>query len=176
MWGLILGLAIGALCTRLVALMLEARFAKRLFSAAGAPQSIGPTSATGATSVAVVVPCKGVDLGFEENIRAILRQDYPNFRVVFVTAGKDDSAFPVLTELVEDRASHAAGLTSASLVVATPSGLVERGASICRARVGSLCPTITGFLHYPILCIGTAIWEVRPSCATFPLNDSRRGR
>jgi hypothetical protein len=39
-----------------------------------------------APPAAVVIPCKGVDAGFDANIDAFLNQDYPDYQVVFVVA------------------------------------------------------------------------------------------
>jgi len=42
--------------------------------------------------VALIIPCKGVDPHFEENLRAFLSQDYPRFQVIFAVASLDDPA------------------------------------------------------------------------------------
>ncbi len=52
--------------------------------------------------VTVVMPCRGVDPGFRENIRAVLGQDYEDYEVVFVTAGKEDPAYGLLEELIRE--------------------------------------------------------------------------
>jgi ceramide glucosyltransferase len=46
--------------------------------------------------VVVFCPCKGVDEGFDKNIRAILDQDYPNLSVVFIVEAESDPAVDVL--------------------------------------------------------------------------------
>jgi len=48
----------------------------------------------------VIVPCKGLDLDFESNILALLEQDYPDYKVIFVTADQDDPAYSCLERLV----------------------------------------------------------------------------
>lgn len=48
--------------------------------------------------VLVVCPCRGVDDGFEGNIRSILNQDYPTFAVRFVVDSTSDAAFEVLRQ------------------------------------------------------------------------------
>ena len=40
----------------------------------------------------IFVPCKGLDDGLEDNLLAILQQEYPRFEVVFVVDSKDDAA------------------------------------------------------------------------------------
>ena len=49
--------------------------------------------------VVVFCPCKGIDEGFDENVRSILSQRYPHIRVVFVVDDKGDPAVAVLDEL-----------------------------------------------------------------------------
>lgn len=48
----------------------------------------------------VIVPCRGVEHGFEENIRAILAQDYRDYEVVFVTESENDPAHGALSRLL----------------------------------------------------------------------------
>src|SRR5438132_13187013 len=48
--------------------------------------------------VSVFVPCRGLDDGLQENIDAILAQDYPAFEVIFVSDRADDPAFVVVEE------------------------------------------------------------------------------
>ena len=52
--------------------------------------------------VVVFCPCRGVDAGFRENIRSILDQDYPHFRVVFIVDSATDPAVRVLSEAESD--------------------------------------------------------------------------
>lgn len=57
--------------------------------------------------LAVILPCKGLDHGFEENLQKLLNQDYmlegqTNFEVVFAVAQENDPAYPVLKRVVEN--------------------------------------------------------------------------
>ncbi len=61
----------------------------------------------------VILPCKGLDPGFSENIGKLLAQDYQNFEVIFALASESDPAYPVLKEIC-DRA----GSSSCRLVIA----------------------------------------------------------
>src|SRR5207237_6518941 len=45
--------------------------------------------------VSVLVPCRGRDSGLNENIRAILAQQYPRFEVIFVSDHADDPALEI---------------------------------------------------------------------------------
>ncbi len=46
----------------------------------------------------VFVPCRGVDEGLKENIKAIFAQDYPAFEIVFVSDRPSDPAFAVIED------------------------------------------------------------------------------
>jgi cellulose synthase/poly-beta-1,6-N-acetylglucosamine synthase-like glycosyltransferase len=48
----------------------------------------------------VIVPCRGVEHDFEENIHAILTQDYRDYEVVFVTESQNDPAHITLSRLL----------------------------------------------------------------------------
>ena len=62
---------------------------------AGRPDSALPTT--------LIAPCKGIDQGFEENVRAVLAQDYPGWwQVIFVVESKDDPAYEVLSKLIAE--------------------------------------------------------------------------
>lgn len=52
--------------------------------------------------VALIVPCKGLDPGFRENIQALFHQDYSNYHLLFVTATAEDAAFFALTEIIRE--------------------------------------------------------------------------
>lgn len=54
-----------------------------------------------APRASVMIPCKGVDLEFEENITAVLEQNYPAYEVLFVTATEDDPAHEELKRIIE---------------------------------------------------------------------------
>jgi len=50
--------------------------------------------------VSVILPCKGLDPGFDENIAALLEQDYPDFELIFVTVDQEDPAYSALERLL----------------------------------------------------------------------------
>lgn len=52
--------------------------------------------------VTVILPCKGLDPGFDENVRKLLEQDYPRFEVIFAVASEDDPAYRNLIELASN--------------------------------------------------------------------------
>jgi cellulose synthase/poly-beta-1,6-N-acetylglucosamine synthase-like glycosyltransferase len=49
----------------------------------------------------VIVPCKGLEHDFEENIRALLAQDYRDYEVIFVTESPSDPAHGALARIVK---------------------------------------------------------------------------
>jgi cellulose synthase/poly-beta-1,6-N-acetylglucosamine synthase-like glycosyltransferase len=50
--------------------------------------------------VSVIIPCKGVDIEFEENVIAMLNQNYPYYEILFVTATEDDPAYEALKQII----------------------------------------------------------------------------
>ena len=63
--------------------------------------------------VHVLSPCKGLDANLEENLRALLTQDYPDYEVTFIVEDDGDPACPVIR-----RAMAACPQTPARLLVA----------------------------------------------------------
>jgi cellulose synthase/poly-beta-1,6-N-acetylglucosamine synthase-like glycosyltransferase len=57
-------------------------------------RSMAPHQATG--RVALFAPCKGLDLDFEANLRALLRQDYDNYEITFIVESADDPAYAAI--------------------------------------------------------------------------------
>src|SRR5438128_1692998 len=51
---------------------------------------------------AVIVPCKGLEPDFEENIIAYLAQDYRHYELIFVTESEDDPAHLALKRILHD--------------------------------------------------------------------------
>ena len=50
-------------------------------------------------SVTVFCPCKGIDPEFDKNIRSVLDQDYPSYRVHFIVESPEDPACQALRQL-----------------------------------------------------------------------------
>lgn len=50
---------------------------------------------------AMIVPCKGLDTTFHENIGSFFAQDYDNYTLFFVVADTSDPAYPELCQLKE---------------------------------------------------------------------------
>jgi len=90
---LLLGVLIAYVCAVFV-LVLALRYRARLRAASALPPG------GYAPAVLVVVPCSGLDVGFEANMLALLQQDYPAYQVIFVTGQAEDPAYPCLQRLV----------------------------------------------------------------------------
>jgi cellulose synthase/poly-beta-1,6-N-acetylglucosamine synthase-like glycosyltransferase len=53
-------------------------------------------------AVALICPCRGLDLGFEQNVRAMLALNYQAYQIVFAVADPDDPAHGALRSLTAD--------------------------------------------------------------------------
>ncbi len=63
-------------------------------------ETTGESHAGYAPRASVIVPCKGSDIDFEGNVMALLRQDYADYEVIFVTEDRDDPAYACLERIV----------------------------------------------------------------------------
>src|SRR3982751_6213287 len=52
----------------------------------------------------IVAPCKGLEDGLEQNLKALLEQDYPNFEVIFVVDANTDPATASINSIIAERA------------------------------------------------------------------------
>lgn len=78
----------------------------------------------------VIVPCKGLEHDFEENIRPLFVQDYRDYEIIFVTESQNDPAHAALTQLIQSH-SH------------RPAWLVVAGeARGCGQKIHNLCAAI----------------------------------
>ena len=51
----------------------------------------------------IILPCKGIDHGFQENVQAFLSQEYTSYRIIFVVDSKEDPAYRLLTQLIHGK-------------------------------------------------------------------------
>ena len=86
----------------------------------------------------VVAPFRGLDQGLRENTRALFKQDYPAYEIIFVTDRADDPALQVVEELLVSIGA-VSGIT-ARLVVAGDA--VDSGQKVhnLRAAVAEIDP------------------------------------
>ncbi len=90
----------------IVATIAQAVSFRRLFNYVEQELKLAPSSYL--PKVSVILPCKGLDPGFAENIRKLLKQDYadsvskrPNFEVIFAVAEINDPAYSVLKDICD---------------------------------------------------------------------------
>ncbi|MCC7205610.1 MAG: glycosyltransferase [Phycisphaeraceae bacterium] len=69
----------------------------------------------------VIVPFKGLEHDLAGSLTSLLRQDYPDYRVVLVVESESDPAHPVLTEAIAAHAPSRATLVIAGLAPPTRS-------------------------------------------------------
>jgi cellulose synthase/poly-beta-1,6-N-acetylglucosamine synthase-like glycosyltransferase len=77
----------------------------------------------------LIIPCRGVDEEFQENIKAFFAQDYRNYEIVFVTEARSDPAYPVIEKIIQENER------SAWLVVAGE-------AADCGQKIHNLCAAL----------------------------------
>jgi len=53
--------------------------------------------------VTVIIPCKGLDSGFEKNLEGLLTQNYSHYQLIFVVARQDDPAYAALDQILLGR-------------------------------------------------------------------------
>ncbi len=58
----------------------------------------------------ILAPCKGAEFALEENLRALLRQDYRDYEITFVVEDADDPAVAVIRRVLADYPAAAARL------------------------------------------------------------------
>ncbi len=67
--------------------------------------------------VAVIAPVKGVDANTQENIAALLHQDYPHYRVIFAVESMDDPVCAVIELAKRDSAAPPTEIVTAGRAV-----------------------------------------------------------
>lgn len=53
----------------------------------------------------VIVPCRGLDPGLDENLQALVNQDYPDYEVIFVVDDRTDEAVSVIEAVKRNAAT-----------------------------------------------------------------------
>jgi ceramide glucosyltransferase len=92
--GLLLGIT---LLLGLIPLLLTARLKRRL------PELAQQNAIGGDCPPATaILPCKGLDPGFRENVLSLMAQDYPDLELLFVVAAADDPAYDALRTLLDE--------------------------------------------------------------------------
>ncbi len=79
----------------------------------------------------VIVPCKGLDQGLPENLRALFEQDYPAYEIVFVIDSVDDPARGVIESVRAGFAEQASAVQTRVIVAGQ--------ARECGQKIYNLC-------------------------------------
>lgn len=80
--------------------------------------------------VCVMVPCKGIEAGMEQNVNSFLQQDHPNFRVLFVVESGHDPAVSLIQRIIRENPTAEAKV------------LVAHQAVGCGQKVHNLCVAV----------------------------------
>ena len=57
--------------------------------------------------VSLIAPCRGIDDGLEQNLTALIEQDYPDYEVIFVADDADDESVATIREVSRKAAENA---------------------------------------------------------------------
>ncbi|MCA1631217.1 MAG: glycosyltransferase [Acidobacteria bacterium] len=101
----------------------------------------------------VVVPCRGIDQGFRENISALFRQDYPRYELVFAFDGAADPALALVDEIIR----HFDGAPAPGVARASVRVIVAGRAESSGQKVHNL---------------SAAVRQVDPACEVFAFVDT----
>lgn len=74
----------------------------------------------------VIVPCKGLDETFEENIRSFYEQAYPDFRLWFIVENREDPAYEILLRLKARHRNNSKALDVRILVSGPTAGCSQK--------------------------------------------------
>jgi ceramide glucosyltransferase len=94
----------------------------------------------------VIVPCKGIEHGFHENIHAFLTQDYSRYEIIFVVDSIEDPAYESLRQHIMEK-------PNAHLVITTP-------ASGCSGKVAALLTGLESAANVEVLVFADS--DIKP--------------
>jgi cellulose synthase/poly-beta-1,6-N-acetylglucosamine synthase-like glycosyltransferase len=63
--------------------------------------------------IALIVPCKGLDIDLDENLRRLMSQDYESYEVIFAVDSLDDPACAVIQKVIQSSDTVSARLVNA---------------------------------------------------------------
>jgi ceramide glucosyltransferase len=94
----------------------------------------------------VIVPCKGIEHGFHENIHAFLTQNYSRYEIIFVVDSIEDPAYETLRQ-------HMMEKPNVHLVITTP-------ASGCSGKVAALLTGLESAANVEVLVFADS--DIKP--------------
>jgi cellulose synthase/poly-beta-1,6-N-acetylglucosamine synthase-like glycosyltransferase len=86
----------------------------------------------------VLAPCRGLDQGLRENLRALFRQDYPAYEIIFIVDNADDPALAVIEDLRREFGASAS-VTSRVVIAGEAKGSGQKVHNL-RVAVGHTQP------------------------------------
>lgn len=119
----ILALALGPLCYYLVGIYSAWRFFRVAHRASQVP-AVGD----GLPAISVLKPVRGLDPGAYENFASFCRQGYPEFEILFAVNDPEDTAVPIVQQLIADFPKRSIRL----IVVAERLGPNTKVSNLCR--------------------------------------------
>ncbi len=99
-------------------------------------QELGRTPGGELPKASVILPCKGLDPAFRENVEKLLNQDYPDFEVIFAVAQDTDPAYEHLVDLAQ-RTSRPASVVVAGVAKGRAQKLNNQLHALEHVREGS---------------------------------------
>jgi len=96
--------------------------------------------------VCVIVPCKGIEHGFHENIQAFLTQKYSRYELVFVVDSTKDPAYETLHKQIKEK-------QNVHLVITTP-------ACECSGKVAALLTGLESIANAEVLVFADS--DIKP--------------
>ncbi len=121
--------------------------------------------------LAVVLPCKGVDPGFADNLQRLLSQDYGDFEVIFAVAQETDPAYPYLQNAIKE-AQKSFPNRKAQVVIA---GVSDKCAQKLNNQLKALSCASPDREVYVFVDSDVIAREDFLSCLIAPLEDSKVG-
>lgn len=98
-------------------------------------------------SVDLICPCCGIDHDLQDNLRSLFLQDYPDYKIIFTVAERDDSAVPIIEKLIEEFGSDKACLVVAGLAESSAQKVHNQLQAI---RLGSRGAALLAFIDSDI--------------------------
>lgn len=75
---------------------------------------------------ALIIPCKGLDAGFDSNIESFLRQDHTNYQLFFVLGEKTDPAYERLCNIIKQSAQDPRARDARILIAGRPTSCSQK--------------------------------------------------
>ena len=82
----------------------------------------------------VIAPCRGIDDGLEQNLTALIEQDYPEYEVIFLVDDENDEVVPVISELLNRRDAETPRNTISAQHVLNSAGKISSDSASLRLR------------------------------------------